>query len=818
MLNAVKNWLAGESSSSVELSSAHFEFNWPLGTAIGIVVIIAVAGAAALYTWPRLTKLGRGWRIGVTGLRTLALALALFLVLDPCIVGQKIKPGRHYVVSMFDDSKSMQIIGEDGLTRGARMLAAYKTQGEELEKELKQKYQLAYYRLGSSIERIQDTEGLKFEERESNIAGAVRDSIRDLDGINISGVILYSDGIEQSADAPADLEELAKLNVPVFAVGVDSESQWRDIEIGKVSVSRTDFDRSPIVLQVPVKATRLAGSEAIVEVILDGRVEKSEKIAINADAQEQMVRLEFIPQQKGWLELETRVRLAETGANERSGVVQDIVVPGKDRVVQNNYRRFTFDNRQKEYRILYFSGNPNPENKFVNRALSEDDQLRMTSLIRISRAERKFVFRGRRSSGLTNPLFEGFEGNKQDQPRYDESVFLRFGAKGTELDKGYPITPDELFKYHLVIWSEIEKDFFSPVHLELTRDFVSKRGGSLLLMGGPKAFTEGGYQGTVIANMLPVILGQSTDSLAPNSNPRTENFSVSPTVEGLLTGSWSLDPNLQENQRLWEGMPPLSGINLFAVTRPGAIVTALADGPSEAVTGAPLFIYQRYGEGKCAVLASYATWPYQMRLEEEDQRHERLWRQISRSLVNGVPEPVLLRDKLDNYTVGETAIFDFLVRDQLFNEREGLQTTVKVRAPSGQDQLLAVDESIQEAGHYRSEFEPEEAGTHLLTLTAMNDKGESVGSMEEAFLVEPDNREFQKAQFNPGYLMEIADKTGGRYFTLDQINAIHKYIPWVDRSAPEEMRIHLWRIPLFFFLLIGMLSAEWVMRRLKGYA
>lgn len=814
MLESLKSWLAGD--APVEAGSTRFEFGVPLPAALGVLLIIALAVAAAIYTWRRLGKLNSPPRTAVTTLRAAALALAFFMLLDPCIVGEKIKPGKHFVVSLFDDSKSMRIIGDDGLSRGQRLQKTYETAGPELEKALKQRYQLADYRFGSGVERIQNPASLDFQARESDINGAIRDSLRDLDGVEVSAVILYTDGIQQTSKPTAELKELMKSRVPVFTVGVDTESQWRDIELGKVSVSRTEFDRSPIVMTVPVMATRLAGSDAIVEVILDGHVEKSERITIKSDNQEQVVRLEFVPQKKGWLELNARVRLAETGGAEKTTPVEDIVVPGKDRVIQNNSRRLTFDNRQKEYKILYFCGRPNWENKFVRRALEDDDQLKLTSLLRISRAEKKFVFRGKQKTTLSNPLFQGLEG-AQDQPRYDESVFLRFGTKGTELDKGYPTTPDEIFPYQLVIWGDIEQEFFSRTHLELTRDFVAKRGGTLLLLGGPHSFSEGDYNGTVIANMLPTILGEPTHGKQEPENLK-EAFNAHPTVEGILTGAFSLDPNPQENEKLWGSMPALSGINLFPLTRPGARVMAEATGSSEKIKNVPLVAMQRYGEGRCAVLATNATWQWQLGLDKDDQRHERLWRQFIRSLVTGVQESVMLREKADSYTVGDPAKFQFLVRDSVFDEREGLQTTVRVKAPSGKDLNLAVDESIQEAGVYKTEFVPEEPGTHILSLTSMNDKGEVVGTTEEAFLAEPDQREFQKAEYNPAFLRDLAEKTGGKFVTLDHITDIAKNIPWVDRTQPEEMRIHLWRLPLFFVTLVGILSAEWLIRRLKGYA
>ena len=94
----------------------------------------------------------------------------------------------------------------------------------------------------------------------------------------------------------------------------------------------------------------------------------------------------------------------------------------------------------------------------------------------LNNAEPKFVFRPGKRSSISNPLFEGFDDDR-DRPRYDETVFLRLGASESELLSGYPATPEELFKFDLLIWGDVKRGFFNTTQFEVTRDFVEKRGG-----------------------------------------------------------------------------------------------------------------------------------------------------------------------------------------------------------------------------------------------------------------------------------------------------------------------------------------------------
>ena len=802
MLKRLTSWLAGDGAE--DLVPSHFGFSVPIPLFVCLFLLAVAAVAVAALYWRRLGGLDTPLRTFLVFTRTATITLLLFLALDPSIVAQRIRPGEQFVILLFDDSQSMRLVGEDGLSRGERLKEAYEAAHQDFEGYLSRRHQLARYRLGVSIEPIQEIAGLDFDQRESDLIGGIATALTDLQGTNISAVVLFSDGVQQSANERVEVGDIPA-SVPIFTVGADVESNWHDIELSSLSVRRTDFDKSPVVVEVEVQSSGLAGREAQVGVYLGSRLLKSRKIKITEAVETHSVRLEFIPDRPGWLEYEATVELLDTG------LLAGGTVDGADRIQENNGRTFIVDNREKEYRILYVSGRPNWENKFVRRALEKDKQLRLTSLISISNAEPKFVFRPGKRSSISNPLFEGFDDDR-DRPRYDETVFLRLGASEHELLSGYPATPEELFTFDLLIWGDVKRDFFNTAQFEVTRDFVEKRGGSLLLLGGPNSFSDGGFAGTLIESMLPVVL-------YPNSEKSRLDrfFLVEPTVEGALSGVWSFEAGLQENLKAWQEMPPLYSLNQFPLVRAGATVMAEAKGVGADGEDRPLYAVQRYGEGKCAILATSDTWQWQMRLEKDDERHERLWRQLSRNLVHEVPEQAVLREKKDAYTQGAPAEFAFILRDEVFDKREGLRTSVTLTSPSQEEMPLSVDESIQETGLYTSDFTPEETGLYRLALTAVDDKDEVVATLDEAFLVEPDRREFQNAQYNAAFLEELSERGGGALYSLANLAELAREIPLPLHQDAEEIRLHLWHLQWFYVILVAMMALEWFLRRRRGH-
>jgi hypothetical protein len=243
----------------------------------------------------------------------------------------------------------------------------------------------------------------------------------------------------------------------------------------------------------------------------------------------------------------------------------------------------------------------------------------------------------------------------------------------------------------------------------LPREFVADRGGVLLLTGGPRSLAEGGYGRSVIEPLLPVVLPTEA-----SGDPRrwTTAFYPKPTMAGILSGIWSLDPSPEKNREIWEALPSLFGLNKVLTTRAGADILARgAHTPGD--VGQPLFVIQRYGEGTCAVLATGETWPWMMLTEKPDPSHGRFWRQMIRSLLANVPDPVVFPE-IRNAVVGERLLLDTLVRDSTFVERESLDIQARIVGPDGVEHPLSVEESIETSGSYRTPFTPTTPGMYRL--------------------------------------------------------------------------------------------------------
>ena len=129
-------------------------------------------------------------------------------------------------------------------------------------------------------------------------------------------------------------------------------------------------------------------------------------------------------------------------------------------------------------RILYIEGEPRWEYKFLRRALDSETSLQLVSMLRTTQNK---VYR----QGISGPQ---------------------------ELEQGFPATVEELFGYHAVIIGGVEANYFTPTQLDLLKQFVDRRGGGLLWLGGRGGLSDGGWGTSAVAELLPTVLPNSRDT------------------------------------------------------------------------------------------------------------------------------------------------------------------------------------------------------------------------------------------------------------------------------------------------------------------
>ncbi|MGE3844495.1 MAG: glutamine amidotransferase, partial [Vicinamibacterales bacterium] len=503
-----------------------------------------------------------------------------------------------------------------------------------------------------------------------------------------------------------------------------------------------------------------AGRTVTVDVEDEGRIVGSEQVVLPADGSQVAVRMRAMATEPGARTLRVRV-----------GAQQGELVP------QNNVRETQVEVRDRSEKILYFEGEPRFELKFIRRAVADDGNLHVVTLQRT--ADKKFY-------------------------RLDVD-------KPEELVNGFPSSREELFSYRGLILGSVEAGAFTGEQLQMVADFVDKRGGGLLMLGGPRSFGEGGYAGTPIADALPVSFARGQ---TPPDRLGVVRLKIGPTREGSGHPLAQIAADERASARRWPELPELTVVNQLGNVKAGA--TVLLTGSDERRRNHVVLAQERYGRGKAMALAAQDTWRWQMHasIAVDDQTHETFWRQMLRWLVDGVPEAVEVRVP-ERVNPGDVVTVLADVVDAAFVEVNDATVVAHVTAPDGTVSDAPLTWGGRKAGEYRGTISTSQPGNYQVQIDATR-SGRSLGQGTVHVQASAGTDEFVSAGMNAERLRRIADATGGRFYTADTLSRLPEDIRYSGRGVVSVEERELWNMPILLFLLIGFVCAEWRYRRSVG--
>jgi hypothetical protein len=352
---------------------------------------------------------------------------------------------------------------------------------------------------------------------------------------------------------------------------------------------------------------------------------------------------------------------------------------------------------------------------------------------------------------------------------------------------------------------------FSPVQLSMLADFVSKRGGGLLMLGGRRAFAEGGWAGTKVGEVLPVEF-----DVSPKPGQFLAHLSVRPTDAGVLFPVTQLDATEEKSNAKWGEMPAVTAVNPISRIKPGAttLLTGL-EGRQEQV----VLAYQKYGRGKALAMPIQDSWAWQMNpaTPVDDSTYSTYWRRLIRWLVDGVPGQVTITTSLDRVDPGEPFKLTAEVMDPSFAEVNDARVYASVTSPSGKNFEVPLEWTVTKDGEYSGTFVPDESGLYTLKADAVRDESDLGVSTMHARASAGDSEYFDATMRAP-LLKRVAEDTGGRFFTPADAAALPEAISYSGRGVTVVEERDLWDMPVVFFALLLFSGGEWLYRRTRGLA
>lgn len=801
-------------TDSLELGSRDWLPGAALLLAVGIIALV----------WSLWRSPVRGFTVWLSAFcKLVAIASVALYLVEPQLRSSRPKPGANALAVVVDNSRSMSIRApgqtislEDKLKDVLRMEADWHARAS-------QDFSVRLYGFDSRLRSLDSFEQLKFDGNSSSLGDALGTVRERYANRPAAGILVFTDGM--STDTLPSLQNTEN-PVPIYPVVDLGRDQLRDISIGDPAITQSAFEIAPVQIEATVRCVGFKDQVVTVRLFDEKNLSVSEQsIKVDADSFEKRLRFQYRPKEPGIQFARLRAMLqSEDDAAE-------LVVPSRQEVTTtNNTRLLSIDRGGGPYRILYLAGRANWDFKFFRRAVEEDQELRMSGLVRIAKKEAKFNFRDR-SVTDSNPLFAGFEDDQDAAEKYDEPILLRIGVREEdELKAGFPKTEAELFQYHAIVLDDIEARFFTQEQMLLIRQFVASRGGGFLMMGGSDSFDRGGYRDTPIGDLLPIYLtkpslAESTSTTGVNplaTSPLGSEDSDSPSVAYRLTREGGLEPwmrlrgsELDEAKRLSD-MPRFFAWNKIKDVKPGASILATMSGDDSA--NHPAMIVQNFGSGRVGALTIADMWRWTMRRAQEDSNDlAQCWRQMARWLTADVPKR-LQAEIIPPQKVNDPHAIKITVRDESYLPLDNASFEVAVLPPDGKLVPVDVTPDRQQSGLYLANFWSQVDGPYVVSVKAKSADGEEIGEVESGWSAEPSAIEFRNLAPNLEELAALAKQSGGEVIDIDQLDSFVRTLP--TRQVPiTETRIEpLWHSSSWLTLTLLCLCAEWGLRRLRGLA
>ena len=764
--------------------------------------LIAALLAITVVFWSNLSRQINPRRgLARSALKTTAIVLLVLCLLEPVSQFEQAKPGANSLIVMADASQSLDIKDVGQTESRAQQLSQLLRQDAPWINQLERNFELRRYIFDQRAANVVDFQDYAADGRASEIFQSMTTVGSRSAGKPTAGIILLTDG-NDSTNLDLAKFDWSKLP-PVYPVVIGDRQPMRDLSITGVTTSQTNFESAPVTIKVELLAQKFSGKTVTVDLVgQDDAVIGSQEVRRLEDGKPFAVRFKLKPENRGVNVLEVRVYEKGTSIEDDNG----------EATLVNNRRLVMVDRGKGPFRVLYVAGRPNWEYKFMRRALADDNELDLVGLMRVAKKEPKFTFRSR-AGETTNSLFRGFGNEKDDTAeQYDEAVMIRMDTRDeVELRDGFPKDAEGLFQYDAVVIDDLEADFFTQHQKTLLSQFVTVRGGGLMMLGGYATFARGGYDRTPIGESLPVYLDQRS---SPFENM---DYRLALTREGWVQPWVRIESTRADELKRLETMPPFQTLSRSRSIKPGATILANVTGSDDETH--PALVVQRFGNGRTAAMLIGDLWRWKLQSENENEDLNKAWRQTLRWLVSETPRRVeVVAEPAADRSQSQLTKIRVDVLDEEFKPQLNAELELKVITPSKKEILIASQQDSGKVGSYIAEFSSREPGAYRIVATATSSDGELIETRETGWISDPAIDEFQLLQPNREILQQIADKTGGELVEVAQLESFADAFDSKKVPVSETKSIPWWHRWSIFASAIGLLLAEWGTRRMWGLA
>ena len=600
---------------------------------------------------------------------------------------------------------------------------------------------------------IKDFEGWVNGLEAAHSATALGDSLREVlnlkRGQPLAGILVASDGGHNMGSQPGVLIKELKESGVPLYFYGVGITSPRDIIVTEMDVPEAAFLEDELLVKVRVRSQGLAGENAQLILTLNGDKVAEETVAFGQDG-EQSVSMRIKPDLAGDFELRAFVAAREDETDDNNNEVKRRL-----RIVDDKIR------------ILFVEQSPRWDYRYLQAALTRDRRVEVKTLLIESDPALA------REEG--SPYVEQFPENKKD-----------------------------LFEYDVIVFGDVDPKSLSVTQMENLNEFVSRFGGAFVMIAGrrhsPLSFAE-----TPVSDMLPVEFERGTggDDASTSDKP----IHVELTALGKTDPMLDLSDEESSNESLWDDLPPIYWVAPVD-RKPGAEVL-MVDPAEESDRGKrPIIARHQYGLGQVLYVGTDNTWRW--RRNVGDLYYTRFWGQVNQRMAQqrfiGEDKRTQISLNSQNYLSGDRVRAYARLYQEGYEPWDEEQIRGVYSTGDGSQSEVMLKAVVGKPGLYFGEFIAPAAGQYQFHVAA-------VSETKRDFTVVETTLEMAETAMNMGLMEDLAAQTGGKFFREEGLYELANSIDTKKVTVPSRMEIELWATPLYFLLIMIVVTIEWILRK-----
>ncbi|MGQ3686281.1 MAG: glutamine amidotransferase [Candidatus Loosdrechtia sp.] len=740
------------------------------------VIVILAAIAACYFSWygiKAVHPVRKRWLL--LALRFTAILLMSILLLQPQIEQKEVVRLRNKVACLLDNSKSMTLKGGDTGIARYRLVNDFFKDNASFINQLHKNFDVDYLTFSDILKEISyhDVErGFVFDGENTDFAQMLKLLKKRYDGKSVMGYLIFSDGADtvelpSNVNKPDIISKLTKdLSAPFFTFSPSDTLKVKDIAISNISYDSFTFVRSPWKAEVTVKVFGY----------------KDLKLPVTLKQGKDIISSRVLDISEGELHIDLSFTPYTTGTFLYT--ISIPVQPGES-ITENNQVSFLVKVVRDKIRVMHVCGRPSWDERFLRRVLKSDPNIDLISFFILRTPTDTSEARNEELSLIPFPVDELFT---QALNSFDLIIFQNFDYR------------------------PYDTSFFRFSHyLQNLRRFVTEQGGGFVMVGGDISFSQGGYDGTAIEDILPLDLNAEKDTID------TSRLKAVLTADGLKHPVTALDENAERNSNIWKDLPELDGCNI--TTRMKANAVLLAVFPTQG--NPPLISVQDTGSGRCMAVTTDSLWRWgflPVGKGGSNRHYIKFWQNAIKWLIKDPTlNPVRATVNKETFLPNEEIQGKIEVLGRNYQPLEGVQLDIEVTNEFSGKSIFVGNEITGSDGQFRFTLKHGLEGYFIVKAVARKEN-EEIGQDYTVFNIAVKNKEFNDPSIRSDILAKMAEVSGGKYFHLPTKNAGEKISienPSVTKLVGKR-QISLWDNWYAFTVILTIVSFEWWIRKRSG--